>query len=824
MPNNKKKKKGRNRSEAAVSCASCSRKLTKRKEESVQCVCTRVLFCNDACRVAAISSNKHACPGPPEQVVDLEERLRASRVDSPWAGRDDRPSGPRWTEEHQRTVLEPMKAFIIAEASRTGSSPELTPDQYAAYADRGSAACAYMAGVSYKNRMLGPVRAEYGGNMISDNTGREQPSVLSTDELAFKYFSQAAEAGIGFAMQSLADMYENGQGVRKSMLRCREWLWRATLQKSVGAQYSLDTKSVVPCEIRAQQDMTMHGMERLLPGQQMNLSGPNITSLLLLLWEDLERGNCMLPAFNAATPALAAGSPPHQGLTGPVKIVGSDDIHQFARLVMECQRRGNRISCTYGRRGTAKSATALTYTEDSRGLDCDSFVVPPNPACDERLNGDDAKQQAALFSSYLPTGVHCVHAADNSSIVACKDCISTGLERLSAVSSGSVVLSLQEHLQARGRTAIWRTPEGTLKSETFKNYGPGEVESLLAALATYRKGLAYPLFVSQDPNFFWPLIHAHGCIRAALEHVAPHLDWTQKLGPVKSPPTRITVVNDKEDAPLRPGTVLIKCGNDLCLNVEPDRSSTGKFLRCTCDRRFYCSKDCWKVDWIIHKRECTGKGPKESAADGERESEVYTIPSPVVGEKVIVHSLMAKPELNGCVGVVCGDVTDGRYPVKLQNYPSTIGVKPDNLYQLNIYSSGGEQRKKAQKFRCYVHRRETCTECSIDFCVLNHLSRVQWKNGSPLNQDAIERASETQFATMPWKESEMTYEPGFPVECQALQDEEKRFVLKALLDDEGETTVLSAAAIAGLTCFGARTKSFIRPQAVVHLVNALAMI
>ena len=56
-----------------------------------------------------------------------------------------------------------------------------------------------------------------------DASGTESPGVLETDELSFKYLSIAAEGGIPLAMQSLADNYEKGCGVRKSMRMCREW-------------------------------------------------------------------------------------------------------------------------------------------------------------------------------------------------------------------------------------------------------------------------------------------------------------------------------------------------------------------------------------------------------------------------------------------------------------------------------------------------------------------------------------------------------------------------------------------------------------------------
>jgi len=71
-----------------------------------------------------------------------------------------------------------------------------------------------------------------------DASGTLMPGVLETDELSFKYLSIAAEGGIPLAMQSLADNYEKGCGVRKSMRMCREWYNACTVHDNTISQFN----------------------------------------------------------------------------------------------------------------------------------------------------------------------------------------------------------------------------------------------------------------------------------------------------------------------------------------------------------------------------------------------------------------------------------------------------------------------------------------------------------------------------------------------------------------------------------------------------------
>jgi hypothetical protein len=194
---------------------------------------------------------------------------------------------------------------------------DLSVNEYVRFADKGNVPFAYLAGVRFKNRMLGDIQSRRGGDIVSDNSGQDhQLGVLETNELAFKYLSQAAEGNHALAMQSLAECYENGTGVRKSMRMCRDWLWRASLHHSAGALPILDSKYVVPLEIMGSCQMLEQVPAHIQPGACLNLCGPTIGGLLVALYQPLSAHNYMLPAFASETPTLYVGTRPRQGTTG----------------------------------------------------------------------------------------------------------------------------------------------------------------------------------------------------------------------------------------------------------------------------------------------------------------------------------------------------------------------------------------------------------------------------------------------------------------------------------------------------------------------------
>ena len=173
-----------------------------------------------------------------------------------------------------------------------------------------------------------------------DAAGAEPLGVLETNELSFRYLSQAAEGGIAIAMQSLADNYEQGCGVRKSMRMCREWYWRACLAQSVGASALIDNKSVLVNEMMATSQMLDNVQSQLQPGQGFVSGGPNLCSLILALQRDLIRLGYQLPPFAAIAPSQQVGSRPQPGSAAP-PMIGRKVLQEIERQVKKLARRGS---------------------------------------------------------------------------------------------------------------------------------------------------------------------------------------------------------------------------------------------------------------------------------------------------------------------------------------------------------------------------------------------------------------------------------------------------------------------------------------------------
>lgn len=827
MPNNKKKskkkQKSRNRSAAAVFCAACQKKVGNQK---LRCACTRVNFCDQTCQQRAMQSGQHACPGAPSTTNQMMPTGRPG-ISSPL---DDPNVRSAWNLEYEQSIQKHIRNTVLQEGLRGNALPEDPgPDYYASLADKGSAPCAYMAGILYKNRLLGNVRVNPRGGLQSASSGQEGAGILETDELAYKYLLQASKAGIGIAMQSLAELYIDGQGVRQRRISGNDWLWQAVLIQSAGALKLLDANALLPLEIDAMVDMMQQVRTQIHPGQPFNPSGPHLTSLLASLVIKLHRTRFQLRPFAAAAPTLTVGNQPNEGATGTVPMIGAKLLEQFWMLTDQLNRRGNKVACTYGRRGIAKAATAQTHGEQkTRNADSFLYQVPPEPQCSDQFGKDEAD----VFIGFLQQAeflVQCVHCeGTGQAYYYCPRCIQLAEERLLAVSHGRVAVSLHEELLARGRSAIWRDAKGNLQSDTFKTYSRGEAEQTLAALVACEPRLAHPLFVAQDPNFFWPLIVYHGTVRAALEYVAPHEDWNTRLCNVKPPLERESIADDAI-----PGKTLARCGNSLCTKLECHGKLEILNFCGGCETRLYCSRECSKVDWIFHKNECSCRGGAEPPQPVRSSSASTPIFEPLrEEEEVVVHGLTTKPEFNGRVGAVSGARnSDGRYPVKLDGESSMIAVKSANIYQLGVYVAA--RPGKARKYKCSAHHQELCDDCSLDMQIVNHLFKLRHLGQEP-NAQQIEEIAELNFASLEFAESEGTHdtEPfdfrhfllAYPIECSGVSDTEKRFVLKSLLEysksresggEKPSETIL--VAINGLCCYSARTVPLVRPYAVEQL-------
>jgi hypothetical protein len=191
----------------------------------------------------------------------------------------------------------------------------------------------------------------------------------------------------------------------------------------------------------------------------------------------------------------------------------------------------------------------------------------------------------------------------------------------------------------------------------------------------------------------------------------------------------------------------------------------------------------------------------------------------------VVYGLVARPEFNGRIGVISGGEAEGRFPVKVAGHPCVNNIKPDNFHRLGVNSA--DRPGKSRKFECSLHRCEVCSQCSLDFGIANHLSKIHFSSGpAQLSRDSIEQIAETHFAIIEMPDGDVQFKSimDFPMECQGLQDADKRFVLKAVLETKEDKSLRMAATAAGLACFGARSQSVTRPYTIPHLETLVGML
>jgi hypothetical protein len=383
-------------------------------------------------------------------------------------------------------------------------------------------------------------------------------------------------------------------------------------------------------------------------------------------------------------------------------------------------------------------------------------------------------------------------------------CEEDAIERLDAIARGAVVLSLDEDLPHRGQAAIFRDRNGSLKIETWKTYSGGEAECALAVLAASgMPSYVSPIFVAQDPNFLWPLIADHGSIRAAVEFVAPHIDWNDKIGAAKE--------NAQEQIPVipdcRPGKYLRKCGNGFCNNLELYKSET--FQYCSgCNRRKYCCVGCQRDDWAIHKRECrVNISEVEANPRIDDAGAINYVSKPlkyklelVQGQDCVIHGLTSKPHYNGKIGILGESTEDGRIAVTLRSGAvNLLSIKPSNLYCLGVFCR--KRKKKSRLFEC-KHGSEVCSDCYFDFSTINRLAKLKYDGQEMTSAAAIEQCEETYFSSRTLEASHV-FEKGWPMECVGMKEHpEQRFILKALVEVEGPVSLLAMVARTAFVTYG----------------------
>jgi len=722
--------------------------------------------------------------------------------------------------EMTETVHKPFKDYIVSKG-RQAINSTFTASDVAKWADEGNGpgnqACAFIAGSRFRHRMLGECRLD---GSVSNSGGNDIP-VLESQELAFKYFEMAAKLGHDISMQSLGTCFDDGIGVKPNRRRCNQWLWKSVLHGSAGAIELLACRCLLPLEIRANEGIMQQAVQSLQPGQLMQLGGPNLAALLLVFHDILRRENFSLPPFagNWAT-GTVNNSVQQSRRRHRIPLIGEKDVKGvLEKIDFLRSQHGLDFTFAYLRRGAAKQATAQTYGAVPRAKENQIFFAPPFASCDERITDGminkwhDQSMRLAYSESdskrcaYFTVCVHNEGSSDKGGF--CSACEADAIERLDAIARGAVVLSLDEDLPHRGQAAIFRDKNGALKIETWKTYAGGEAECVLATLAASgMPSYVSPIFIAQDPNFLWPIVADHGSVRAAVEFVAPHMDWREKIGVAKE--------NEQEQDPVipgcRPGKFLRKCGNGFCNNLEHHRSEM--FQYCSrCNRRKYCSAKCQRDDWPIHKLECkvtsseTEGNPRlDDSGDGssnEAKPLKYELKLEQ-GEDCVVHGLKGKPHYNGKVGVIGAATEGGRIAVTLRyNDGNVLSIKPTNLYCIGVFCR--KRKKKSRVFECR-HGLEVCPECYLDFTTINRLAKLKYDGQDMSSAAAIEQCEEIYFSSLslrPGEESSRTLDKGWPMECIGMKEyQEQRFVLKALVEvkDESEQR-LSFLAMVAKTAF-----------------------
>ena len=587
----------------------------------------------------------------------------------------------------------------------------------------------------------------------------------------------------------------------------------------------LESRALLPLEINAQTGMLNQAFHKLQYGQRMQCGGPNLAALLLTFRETTVLENFTLPPFAGPRPTGTVGNLPSQNNNGPrVPLIGGDAMKALCKQVLSMESRGNGIMMAYGRRGTAKAATAQTYGSTPRAIDNQIYVVPPFSACDESFNSTDYSRWFNQTYKFSNIKIFCIHSEkhgnDGPNALFCPECKEDAIERLDAVARGSLVLSIEEELSQRGHGAIYRRADGSIKMETWKYYSRGEAECVLATIAASGMSpYAAPFFVAQDPNFFYPLIADHGCIRAALEYVAPHIDWDEHVGPVKH--------NEKEQIPVlpgfRPGQYLRKCGNPFCSKLEDYKAGGAEgFSACSnCTRRCYCSSDCQAADWSIHKHECKnsakGKVPDPRLDDTTAEGKSGNVTNtPKLKHKMevepggdyVVHGLVAKPEFNGQVGLAKESLENGRIAVALRS-GKKLSIKPQNLYHIGVFVK--KRKKKSRVFQC-VHGLQVCDSCYLDFTTVNRLAQLKYNKQDMTSIHAVEQVNEVHFSTFDFRGDGEEFSTCFkPIECHGMDNHKKqRFILKALLETKVPMTTNAEVAKTAYVTYGAARHNVLR--------------
>jgi hypothetical protein len=99
----------------------------------------------------------------------------------------------------------------------------------------------------------------------------------------------------------------------------------------------------------------------------------------------------------------------------------------------------------------------------------------------------------------------------------------------------------------------------------------------------------YPLWVAQDPMFFWNIIAHFGSVRAAVESCAPQKKWDSIFGPRGTTPMKLPPIAADAFPPNVRKCFISKCTAPECVSI----SAEGTVALCCFSTLivFHCSRN-----------------------------------------------------------------------------------------------------------------------------------------------------------------------------------------------------------------------------------------
>lgn len=775
------------KSDRATICAACSKHISHGK--AIPCkVCTAVVFCSAACVAQPGSHECDAASAQGQSARDAENivagipRGRSESI----AEELKREVHSKLPRECQPTVRNPRGKLKFY---------DLLP-----HADQGHAAAAYMVGVMLSQRAQSVPGDKW---LTQDAAGKpDKKSVLQTNFLAVKYFRVAAEGGVHQAMLSLADKLKEGKGEPRNRRESVCWAWKALVEgcsDQTNARGVVEEQGIVKAEIKASLDSLFRTpalKQEMDQGRTVKMGGPNLGTLLFA--RRLHNG---LVASNFKLPSL--GGPG----AGWLDIVGADAMKVLNKFISKWPQ--GRVELTYGRSGSAPSATAMSMQGcKGRSVDNTRLVLGAAPKtldCEDVEAACDGWAEAARAVAWSGDDISalCVHrlgsggseteeGAGGPSAV-CAQCVAAAKERLSAAATGSYAFS--EAGNDTQSLVVYRCrADSPLRSEEYKEYSRAEVVCVLTCLAAdaQRELLAHPCFLAQDPSLFWPTLCFFGSVRAALKYCAPHVKWTKLWGRALAPPPPAPLL---EQTGTSAKNVVVKCGSPACCRLFWEKPPQ----RCSiCNRRGYCDRACFKADWRQHKLECV----KEAAPVDEEQQRGAAATNSGAAPSAAAS---AKPPKPGAVDVVV-------------------------------------RSKKSSLLEC-IHGNECCAACSLDFRAANqlwHLWQHREDGATALPAGAVQQTIRLFLQSLREEADESDGEvfqtvdstleravPNAKRRAWLLKNLESAVTRQSRDDEDGEGSklalLLRVSSAAAFACFTARRAAFYLPKATTALQAWLAI-